>query len=276
MSILLGVVVGLVLGLTGAGGSILAVPLLMAGLELAIRRKPRRSRCSRSPRPRRSAAYLAWRRQLRALSRGDADVDRRRADLAAGPACGRAACRPPRCRCCSRRSSASPRSGSMLQSLAQRRRRRRACQQQPHCAASIRSAAAWSGPGLSGAVLAAIGAVTGFLSGLLGVGGGFFIVPALRAATELSMQAADRDVADDDRADQPRHRRQRGARSAATFRCWSRCRSLIGSLLGMAVRPLDRAEARGSARLQQGFALLMLLVAAGMATARPGTSAGAA
>ncbi len=39
-------------------------------------------------------------------------------------------------------------------------------------------------------VIAGIGAATGFLSGMLGVGGGFVIVPALRAATVLSMHSA--------------------------------------------------------------------------------------
>jgi len=39
-------------------------------------------------------------------------------------------------------------------------------------------------------VIAGIGAATGFLSGLLGVGGGFVIVPALRASTVLSMHSA--------------------------------------------------------------------------------------
>ena len=39
-------------------------------------------------------------------------------------------------------------------------------------------------------VIAGIGAVTGFLSGLLGVGGGFVIVPALRSTTSLSVHSA--------------------------------------------------------------------------------------
>jgi uncharacterized membrane protein YfcA len=40
------------------------------------------------------------------------------------------------------------------------------------------------------AVVASIGASAGFLAGLLGVGGGFVIVPALRATTDLSMHSA--------------------------------------------------------------------------------------
>ena len=43
---------------------------------------------------------------------------------------------------------------------------------------------------LSFAVISAIGALTGFLAGMLGVGGGFVIVPALRAVTDLSMHSA--------------------------------------------------------------------------------------
>jgi uncharacterized protein len=39
-------------------------------------------------------------------------------------------------------------------------------------------------------VLGGIGGGAGFLAGLLGVGGGFVIVPGLRAATELSMHSA--------------------------------------------------------------------------------------
>jgi uncharacterized membrane protein YfcA len=43
----------------------------------------------------------------------------------------------------------------------------------------------WSS--LTATVLAIIGASTGFLAGLLGVGGGFVLVPALRRATDISM-----------------------------------------------------------------------------------------
>ena len=39
-------------------------------------------------------------------------------------------------------------------------------------------------------VVAGIGAVAGFLAGLLGVGGGFVIVPALRAVSDLTMHSA--------------------------------------------------------------------------------------
>lgn len=46
----------------------------------------------------------------------------------------------------------------------------------------------WNSP--CAAALASTGAMTGVLSGLLGVGGGFIIVPALRKATELTMHGA--------------------------------------------------------------------------------------
>lgn len=40
----------------------------------------------------------------------------------------------------------------------------------------------------TGIVIAGIGAVTGFLTGLLGVGGAFFMVPMLRRLTDISLQ----------------------------------------------------------------------------------------
>lgn len=47
---------------------------------------------------------------------------------------------------------------------------------------------AWTRP--CAACIAGIGAVAGLLAGLLGVGGGFVIVPSLRASSELSMHSA--------------------------------------------------------------------------------------
>ncbi len=44
----------------------------------------------------------------------------------------------------------------------------------------------WTGP--CAGLLALSGAITGFLSGLLGVGGGFVVVPALRKASNLPME----------------------------------------------------------------------------------------
>ena len=43
---------------------------------------------------------------------------------------------------------------------------------------------------VSGALFAGIGALAGFMAGLLGVGGGFVIVPALRRFTDVTMHAA--------------------------------------------------------------------------------------
>ena len=45
----------------------------------------------------------------------------------------------------------------------------------------------WTGP--CALCIAITGAIAGFLTGLLGVGGGFFIVPALNAATRLSIRS---------------------------------------------------------------------------------------
>lgn len=258
MSILLGIVVGVVLGLTGAGGSILAVPLLMAGLGWPLTRAAPIALLAVAA----AAAlgtWLAWRRSY---------VRYRAASLMsitgtlASPLGLHAAERLP----------AAALSllfavilgivaiRLMLQSLARDNdgaaHLGRLCRYDP---VSGRLIWTWT----SGSVLAAIGALTGFLSGLLGVGGGFFIVPALRAATELTMQAAI-------------------ATSLMTIALTSlgtvasaaiagrdipllvALPFVIGSLLGMAAGRWIAPKISGP-RLQQGFALLMLLVAAGMA-----------
>lgn len=196
MSLLLGTIVGLVLGLTGAGGSILAVPLLMAGMGWPITQAATVSLLAVAV----AAALgtvLAWRHSY---------VRYRAASLMAlagvivAPLGIRVADRlhPPVLLMIF---------AIVLAVVAVRMYRQalRAAQD----AAVVRAAVAGEGPPAAGkicrvnpatgrliwnwsvaATLALIGAVTGFLSGLLGVGGGFVIVPALRAVTPLSMHSA--------------------------------------------------------------------------------------
>lgn len=114
----------------------------------------------------------------------------------------------------------------------------------------------------TGAVIAGIGAGTGVLSGLLGIGGGFVIVPALTAVTPLSMNSA-------------------VATSLMTIALvgtgtvlnasftgpglpWMRALPFAaGSLAGMLVARAFAHRLSGP-RLQQGFAVVMLAVAAGL------------
>jgi uncharacterized protein len=186
---------GAMLGLTGAGGSILAAPLLMFGLGWTLPQAmpvALMAVCAASS----FGTIVAW----------DVTYVRRRAaglialaGFITAPL-GLAA------------SAALPVSlltalfASMLVVVAARmawQARRR-----PDEARIVRAAVAGEGPPSSGhwiqinergritwtrsAVVAvgAIGSVTGFLAGLLGLGGGFVIVPALRALSMLSMHSA--------------------------------------------------------------------------------------
>jgi uncharacterized membrane protein YfcA len=112
------------------------------------------------------------------------------------------------------------------------------------------------------AVMAGIGALTGFLAGLLGVGGGFVIVPALRAWTDLSMHSA---VATSLMAIALV---SAGTVAAAAWQGlaipWPvAVPFLAGTLGGMLAGRLCARRIAGP-RLQLGFALCMLLVALGM------------
>ena len=113
------------------------------------------------------------------------------------------------------------------------------------------------------AAIGAIGGATGLVSGLLGVGGGFVIVPALRAASQLSIHSA---VSTSLMAI--------ALTSAATTTeavvlgahlPWQQGVPFVGG--AMAGMGLGRwlAPRIAGPHLQQGFAGLMLLVALGMA-----------
>jgi hypothetical protein len=112
------------------------------------------------------------------------------------------------------------------------------------------------------ALVAAIGGAAGFLAGMLGVGGGFVIVPALRATSTLSMHSA---VATSLLAIALI---TAVAAASATVQgapiAWPAAAPFVlGALAGMfAGRKL--APRIAGPRLQQGFAVIMLLVATGL------------
>lgn len=196
MSLLLGVLIGLVLGLTGAGGSILAVPALMFGLGWSLT----------------DAAPVALIAVCAAASFGtfaawDVSYVRYRAALLmAAAGCvvaplGLAAAQALPVTALSL-AFAVVLAFVALRLFSQARHR-------PEEARIVRADVHGEGPAATGpacgliattgrlnwtrrcaATIASIGGATGFLSGLLGVGGGFVIVPSLRTATALSMHSA--------------------------------------------------------------------------------------
>lgn len=196
MGILIGVVVGLVLGLTGAGGSIFAVPLLMAVLSMPIIQASTVSLLAVAV----AAAVgtgMAWRHSY---------VRYRAASLMAlvgvliAPIGIRVA------------DGLQPSVLKMIFALVLAVvavRMFRMAMVSKEDSAVVRSAVSGEGKSSIGKIgrvntatgrliwtrsvavtIALIGATTGFLSGLLGVGGGFVIVPALRATMPLSMHSA--------------------------------------------------------------------------------------
>lgn len=109
--------------------------------------------------------------------------------------------------------------------------------------------------------LAFSGAATGFLSGLLGVGGGFVIVPALKKATNLSMQsilATSLAVIALVSA--------MGVTSAGLMGGvnWSIALPFaVGALIGMLIGRIFAHHLAGP-KLQQGFAVVAMVVSVGM------------
>lgn len=266
---LLGAAVGLVLGLTGAGGSILAVPMLMAGLGWTLPQ----------------AAPVALLAVCAATAFGTVaawDVTYVRYRAAMLMALGAVATAP--LGLAAARSWPQPLllglfTGVLafvaLRMIVQARRA-------PAEAAVVRASVAgdalpaggalvrlngrgriaWTGP--AAAAVATIGAATGFLAGLLGVGGGFVIVPALRATSELSMHsvvatslmaiALISGVA------------VAGSLLQGTPMPWLQALPFVGGALGGMLAGRALAPRIAGPRLQMAFAGVMLAVAAGLAT----------
>lgn len=268
LSAVLGVLLGLMLGLTGAGGSVFAVPMLMFGLDWPLTRASPVALIAVCA----AAAFgtlVAW---------NVAHVRYRAAMIMAAVGCVTApmglalADHLPQTWLLA--AFAAVLVMVALRLLAQARVR-------PADTRVVRAAVAGDGPAAHGPlclasattgrliwtrkcalVISGIGAIAGFLSGLLGVGGGFVIVPALRAATVLSMHSA---VATSLMAI--------GLTSAGTVVAgMAMGRALpwmvalpfvLGSLLGMLIGRKVAPRIVGP-RLQQGFAIAMLLAAAAL------------
>lgn len=117
----------------------------------------------------------------------------------------------------------------------------------------------WNAP-CAGA-LAAAGAAAGFLSGLLGVGGGFILVPSLLAATDLPMKAV---IATSMGVLALVSAVGVFSASVAGHMHWQvGWPFAAGALLGLMVGRRFAARLAGP-RLQQGFALVSLGIAAGL------------
>lgn len=268
MTILLGVVAGLVLGLTGAGGSIFAVPLLVLGLGWSLAEAAPVALlavCAAAT----FGTVVAWNV---AYVRYRAAVLMSLAGAFTAPAGLLAAQRLPA-------SILSLLFAGVLVVVALRLllQARRAPSDTRVVRATVAGNGAEAGGPLCrlhaetgrliwtlpcGALIAAIGAATGFVSGLLGVGGGFVIVPSLRAATPLSMHSA---VATSLMAIAITSAATvAGAITLGQTLPWVAALPFVGgALLGMLGGRFLAPHVAGPA-LQSGFALAMLVVGAVM------------
>jgi hypothetical protein len=256
MSAALGLIVGLILGLTGAGGSILAVPLLIFALNWSVARS--------APVALIAVAASATLGAVIGLRQG---IVRYRAAIVMAAA---GAVLTPAGLFLAHRLPAAPLKllfSAVLLIVAWRMYRATVCKpavnaplKQPPCQIDPATGRfAWTAPCTRALVLA--GSFTGLLSGLLGVGGGVVVVPALQRATSLPMNAI-------------------VATSLAVVALVSSSAVLIatasghlevevavpfavGALAGMAIGRTIAPRVAG-ARLQQGFAALCVLVAAGL------------
>lgn len=261
----IGLFLGLVLGLTGAGGAILAVPLLMAGLGWSFPLAASMALTAVAA----SAAVGAWSGWRLGLVRYRAAFLMAAAGLLCAPLGLWLAQRWPH--------AVLELLFALLMAVAAVRLYRQTQEaevarggvplSEQECAEMLcklnpaTGRFSWTSP--CAVALTATGAFTGLLSGLLGVGGGFVVVPAMRQVTELSMHSA---VATS---------LLFVALVSGGAVAWSAAHHnlppfslvwpfVLAAVLGML---LGRRLAPGLAgpKLQRGFAGLMLLVALGMA-----------
>ena len=269
MSILLGVIVGMVLGLTGAGGSIFAVPLLMAGHGWPITQASTVSLLAVAV----AAAVGAWMAWRHSYVRYRAATLMAVVGILVAPAGIRVADGLPP-------SLLMMIFAAVLTIVAVRMFYMAVVSKAD--AAVVRATVAGEGEPAQGkvcklnaatgrliwtwpvaATIGLIGATTGFLSGLLGVGGGFVIVPALRATTPLSMHSA---VATSLMAIALTSLGTvvSGVLQGRSLPLAVALPFVAGAVIGMALGRLVAPRIAGP-RLQQGFAVMAMLVSLGMA-----------
>jgi uncharacterized membrane protein YfcA len=269
MTLALGLIVGAVLGLTGAGGSILAVPLLMLGLGWTLPQAAPVALlavCAAST----FGTVVAW----------DVTHVRYRAALLMGlvavvtaPLGIKAAGVLPL--------PLLTFLFAVVLALVGVRMLRQALQA-PGEAAIVRATVSGDGATASSddwihvndkgrivwgprtaAAVGAIGGMTGFIAGLLGVGGGFVIVPALRAGSGLSMHSC---IATSLMAIAliSAIAVAGAVVQGVTIEWMAAWPFVLGALAGMLAGRRVAPRVAGP-RLQQGFAVVMLVVAAGLA-----------
>ena len=270
IGILLGAVVGVILGLTGAGGSVLAVPLLMVGYGWTLARAAPVALIAVA-----ASAMLgtcmAWRHSY---VRYRAATVMGLCGWVSAPLGLRAAHHLPE------RTLIGLFAAVMI--IVALRMLRQAVRR-PAEAQVMRASVAGEGPPATGhliklnydtgrliwtpltaVVIGSVGLVTGFLSGLLGIGGGFVIVPAVRVTTPLSIHSA---VAT---SLMTIAIVSTGTVTAAALGGsglpWAQALPFAGgALVGMGVGRWVTPRVSG-ARLEEAFAFMMLAVSGGLVT----------
>jgi len=269
MILLIGIVVGLILGLTGAGGSILAVPLLMFGMGWTLTQAAPVALIAVATAAI-TGTWIAWQRSYvryrAATVMGVLGLVVAPLGLASAKALPLNALTLAFAAVLTivavrmlRQTLQAPAETAVVRAVVagdEQPAKGAICKLNPNSGRLI-----WTRP--CTLVMAASGAVTGLLSGLFGVGGGFVIVPALRAATELSMHSA-------------------VATSLMAIAVISSGTLAIAVLQGFELPLVVALPFAGGAvlgmlggrwlapriagpRLQQGFAILMLITAGGIA-----------
>ncbi len=253
----LGACVGLILGLTGAGGAIMAVPLLVFGLHLQVSQA--------APIALLAVGLSAALGAVLGLRKGQVRY------RAAGFMAFTGTLVSPLGLWAARRLPNTPLAiifAGVLGTVAWRMwtqgtgpaANAQSAPRTPPCQINASTGRLrWTAP--CARALTGAGVIAGFLSGLLGVGGGFVIVPALRRATDLAMQAI---VGTSLAVIALVSASGVAAAAAGGHLQWNiaapfTAAAVLGMLAGRAVA--DRFPPR---RLQQSFALFAGLVAAAM------------